>query len=244
MHQTVLKYKTVLFYAFTFAISWSAWFLMSRIYAGGQPGPLVYVFSTLGGLGPLAALALLDRLSRHAVSVRQVLFQVRIRNGEVVWFVAAVFALPSITILGSIGYVLVGAEPTFRLFKTGPDALGAAVVPAILAHFAASLVTSPLFEEPGWRGFALGELQGRFGREVGSLIVGVLWWLWHQPMNLTFGLHPSLYSAVWMVALSFLIDSLFNLSGRNLFAAMLAHQSSGTVIAFFHQGTDNLLRLG
>jgi len=44
-----------------------------------------------------------------------------------------------------------------------------------------------------------------------------------------------------MVALPFLIDSLFNLSGRNPFAAMLAHQSSGTVITFLYQGTDNLI---
>jgi membrane protease YdiL (CAAX protease family) len=68
------------------------------------------------------------------------------------------------------------------------------------------LLTSPLFEEPAWRGFALGSLQARLGREVGSLVVGLLWWLWHQPMNLTFGLEPTLYSAISMVALSLMGD--------------------------------------
>jgi membrane protease YdiL (CAAX protease family) len=217
---------------------------MSRLYTGGPPSPLVYVFSTLGGLGPLISLVILDRLSQQAISIRQILSQIRLRNAPLAWFIPAVFALPLITVCGATGYYLLGIEPALRLILPGPDTLGLAVLPVMLVHFAASLITSPLFEEPGWRGFALGNLQGRFGREIGSLLVGLLWWLWHQPMNLTFGLQPSLYSAISMVALSFMIDSLYNLSGKNLLTAMLAHQSSGTVIAFLYQGSDNLLQLG
>jgi membrane protease YdiL (CAAX protease family) len=111
-------------------------------------------------------------------------------------------------------------------------------------HFTASLVTSPLFEEPGWRGFALPRLQAKFGRIAGSLFVGMLWWVWHQPMNLTFGLNPTLYSALSMIALSFMIDSLFNLSGKNVFIAMLAHQSYGTVFTFLVQRNQSWLELG
>lgn len=243
MSQVVLKYKTVLFYVFAFVISWLAWFLMSRVYDGNQPSPLVYVFSTIGGLGPLIALVILDKLSKQGISVRQILSQIKIRKAKIAWFVPAIFALPLITVVGNIGYFLLGQEQVFRLIKAGPDTLGIGVVLVMLFHFAASLITSPLFEEPGWRGFALGRLQQKWGRELGSLAVGMLWWLWHQPMNLTFGIQPSLYSAVSMVALSFMIDSLYNLSEKNLFTAMLAHQSSGTVIAFLYQGTDNLLQL-
>jgi membrane protease YdiL (CAAX protease family) len=114
----------------------------------------------------------------------------------------------------------------------------------MLLHFIPSLITSPLFEEPGWRGFALVNLQQRYGRQIGSLLVGCLWWLWHQPMNLTFGLTPSIYSFAAMVALSFMIDSLFNLSGRNVFAAMLAHQSYGTANTFLYRSGQNLAYLG
>ena len=63
-------------------------------------------------------------------------------------------------------------------------------------------------------------------------------------MNLTFGIQPTLFAAVSMVALSFMINSLYNLSGRNLFTAMLAHQSSGTVLTFLYQGSNNWLQLG
>jgi hypothetical protein len=47
-----------------------------------------------------------------------------------------------------------------------------------------------------------------------------------------------------MVGLSFVIDSLFNLSGGNLLVAMLAHQSSGTVLAFLNPGPAIALQLG
>ncbi len=243
MSKIVLKYKTLLFYVITFGISWPSWFIMSRIYSGGNPGLLVYVFSTIGGLGPLIALAVLDKISNKEVSIGQVFSQIRIRNSRFIWFVLAIMSLPIITILGNLGYYLLGEEKYFQLIKTGPDMLGVFVVLVMVIHFMASLITSPIFEEPGWRGFALVNLQGRFGRELGSLFVGLLWWLWHQPMNLTFGIQPTLFSALSMVALSFMIDSLFNLSGKNLFTAILAHQSSGTVLTFLYQGANNWLQL-
>ncbi len=105
----------------------------------------------------------------------------------------------------------------------------------MVVHFVTGLVSSPLFEEPGWRGFALPRLQQRLGRELGSLAVGTLWWLWHQPSNLTFGIRPTLYGYLSMVAFSFLIDSLFNLSGGNLLTAMLAHRSASTVFDWLYE---------
>jgi hypothetical protein len=63
-------------------------------------------------------------------------------------------------------------------------------------------------------------------------------------MNLTLGLQPSVSSFLSMPGLSSVIDSLFNLPGRNLVVAMLAHLSSGTVQTFLHPGTAVGLRLG
>jgi len=215
---------------------------MSRVYHGGTPGLVVYVFSTIGGLGPLISLVILERL--HAgVTLKETLSQIKIRGAKKAWFIPAALALPVMTALGSLASFLMGREEQLRFIKSGPDTLGILVIPVMAVHFAASLVTSPLFEEPGWRGFALGDLQRKWGREIGSLVVGLLWWAWHQPMDLTFGQQPTLYSVVSMVALSFMIDSLFNLSGKNLFTAMLGHQSAGTVIAFLHQGDGNLVQL-
>jgi membrane protease YdiL (CAAX protease family) len=39
-----------------------------------------------------------------------------------------------------------------------------------------------LGEEPGWRGFALPRLQGRFAPVAATLVLGGLWALWHLPL--------------------------------------------------------------
>ncbi len=244
MNQFVSKHRLVFFYVFAFIISWTAWLLMSRVYTGGQPGMLTYLFSSVGGLGPLLSLLLLQKLTNQEVSVKDILSQIKIRQIKNPWALTAIFALPAITLLGNLGYYGLGQESQLRLIKTGPDELGFAVVLVMAVQFTAGLVTSPLFEEPGWRGFALGSFQKKLGKTLGSLVVGLLWWLWHQPMNLTFGLQPSIYAALTMVTISFLIDSLFNLSNQNLFTAMLAHQSYGTVNTFLYEGNQNWLILG
>jgi uncharacterized protein len=244
----VIKYKIVFFYLFAFLISWTFWLAMFFFYDGNAKTISADYFallipSTLGALGPLLSLGILERLTKKEIEVNQIIATAKIRHANKRWFIPAIFAFPIIVVLGNFLSFSFGWEGQLRLITTGPDILGIFVFPVMTIHFAASLITSPLFEEPGWRGFALRNLQSSYGREVGSLIVGTLWWLWHQPMNLTFGIQPTIYGFLSMVAFSFMIDSLFNLSGKNLFTAMLAHQSYGTIFIFIYIGRDNILTL-
>lgn len=254
MKQTVVRHKIALFYLLAFAISWPAWFLMSVVYRRGDPivlilqegdqiGLIALVFSAVGGLGPLISLSILEKLSKKEIDVEAIVSGIKIRDAGKRWLVPAIFAFPAVTVLGNLVYFWLGREGQLRFINAGPDSLRIWVLPVMVIHFTASLLTSPLFEEPGWRGFALVDLQKRFGREAGSMIVGVLWWIWHQPMNLTFGVQPTIYAFLSMIAFSFMIDSLFNLSGKNLFIAMLAHQSAGTVFIFLYEGQENIFAL-
>jgi uncharacterized protein len=44
-----------------------------------------------------------------------------------------------------------------------------------------------LGEEPGWRGFALPRLTERLGPNMGRLILGSAWPLWHLPLFVVAG---------------------------------------------------------
>lgn len=244
MRKFAANHQLVTFYGITFLISWTAWWFMSLVYDGAQTTIIVYVFSTIGGLGPLLSLAMLQRITHQEISLKEILSQIRFKDWKNLWIAAAIVTIPILSNLGNLIRYLTGGEGRLQIIKSRPDELGIFVVLVMMIHFAASLITSPLFEEPGWRGFALPRLQDKFGRTLGSLVVAVLWWLWHQPMNLTFGLEPTLHSALSMIVLSLIIDSLFNLSGGNLLAAMLAHQSYGTVFTFIYEGEPNWITLG
>ena len=45
-----------------------------------------------------------------------------------------------------------------------------------------TLLGGPLFEEPGWRGFALPRMEARFGPLRGSVLLALLWAGWHLPL--------------------------------------------------------------
>ena len=89
------------------------------------------------------------------------------------------------------------------------------------------LIGGPLGEEIGWRGYALPRLQARRSALSASLIIGVIWALWHLPLWLTGapGRTPSLYAAfvVSVIALSVILTWVYNSSGGSLLVVVLIH---------------------
>jgi membrane protease YdiL (CAAX protease family) len=238
-----MKHKLALFYVFAFAISWTLWYFMYLRYTEVGAMDLIVLALSIGGAGPIISLAILEKISKNEIVVDEILNTIRLKDTRIRWFLLTVFVYPLIIIAGNLMNYTFGPETQFQLIEEEVASLGILVIPIMIIQFCASLITSPFFEEPGWRGYALVNLQEKFGREGGSLVVGVLWWVWHQPMNLTFGILPTIYSFLFMVTYSFMIDSLFNLSDRNLLIAMFAHQSVGTAFIFIYAGNENLFTL-
>jgi membrane protease YdiL (CAAX protease family) len=230
-----------MYFALAIPLAWLFWIPMILINRGVWTPPVpipTLVWSTLGGLSPLVALGIVERVSGRQVQLRAILGQIRLREWRRPWtlagpfFVIGVHLIATLTVFGIEAARSTDPGP-LRVFQ--PEVyvrLGWGILPVILVHFLASLITSPLFEEPGWRGFAFGNLQHYLPRDVGSLIVGSYWWLWHQGMNLAFDLVPTLDGYLSMLLDSVSIDAFYTLSGGNVFAAMLAHQAMGTRFTF------------
>jgi membrane protease YdiL (CAAX protease family) len=62
-----------------------------------------------------------------------------------------------------------------------PDRLGGAVLSWLVA-FPVIAAAGGGQEEPGWRGFALDRFQARHSPLVATLLLGLIWGLWHLPL--------------------------------------------------------------
>jgi uncharacterized protein len=121
---------------------------------------------------------------------------------------ALIYAAAAIT--GTIG------EP----FRFAPWYL---VFPALVQ----SLLLGPMGEEFGWRGLALPLLQRRFAPFWASLVLGVVWALWHAPSFVMSGTPQSAWSFgpffIGLIAITVIMTPLFNASRGSLLVAILYH---------------------
>ena len=91
-----------------------------------------------------------------------------------------------------VGYVAALGIPIglWAVAAAIPTALGARPDTAFFGDFllfpitllTTAVVKGPLTEEPGWRGFALPRMLDRWAPLVASLILGVIWFVWHLPL--------------------------------------------------------------
>jgi len=100
---------------------------------------------------------------------------------------------------------------------------------AQLGSFLPLLILGPLSEEIGWRGYALERLRTRWNALTSSLIVGLVWALWHLPLFMMVGTSqhelgiPFIGFLVTFMASSILYTWLYNNTKQSLWSAILLH---------------------
>jgi CAAX protease family protein len=151
---------------------------------------------------------------------RYVLWRVKLR-----WYLFVLIVMPASEVLGAL--VVPGAAASYQPLTASM----ALAYPAALAS--TFVLGGPLGEEPGWRGFALPRLQRLCGPLIGSVVLGVLWALWHLPL---------FWSGVWtpptaanivmfivmITLLTIVMTWVFNNARGSLLITMLMHASFNT----------------
>lgn len=103
-----------------------------------------------------------------------------------------------------------------------------------------ALISGPLNEEFGWRGFSLDHLLRRFGYLKGSLILGFVWGIWHLPwyfysqnaQYITWHIHPvhGLFMVVSAITTALMCSAVYVLRSRSMIAAALVHLLSNFLV--------------
>jgi membrane protease YdiL (CAAX protease family) len=119
-----------------------------------------------------------------------------------------------------------------------------------LGPFALLWLVLAFGEEAGWRGFALPRLVEKHGFWLGSLILGLVWCIWHYPKLLGSPYLGSLSEALPLIGLfslqivlaNFIICWLYFRSRRSVITTTLFHASFNLVAtAYFAAATDLLI---
>ena len=87
----------------------------------------------------------------------------------------------------------------------------------------------PIFEEGGWRAFAIPRLQEKYSALVSGLVMGVIWSIWHLPSFFTKGSDhygmPFLWFLMTIVSISILMVWIMNHTNQSVLMTILFHGS-------------------
>ncbi len=239
----------VAFFAIAYTLAWTIWLVMA--WAAADTGRDTASFVALVEAGELNGIAtplpgwglyLLSRIADFSFSIAGIVMIVATAGSAglrllarrlTAWRVAprwyAVALLPVALYLAAA--IVVTASEGGRVLIDLP------VLRTILFSLSAGLFVSlflrgAMGEELGLRGFVLPRLQARTTPLRASLIIGVLWGLWHLPVLV--GRDPVSVIAFFLLALSlsFLFTRLFNRTSGSLVPALLLHATVNWEEAF------------
>jgi uncharacterized protein len=230
------RHPLISFFVMAYAFSWIAWspWVLSEEGVGLLPFELSGATSGLLSaaailLGPTLSAFIMTGVTEGRAGVRRLLHRIVLWRVGLRWYLFALIGIPLVMVLGTV----ILPEGLASLLGLGPGYvltyLGTYVLVVILG--------GPLFEEPGWRGFALPRLQPLHGPLLGTLILGLLWALWHLPEFLVPAWAESSGGSGFLdivkfvlIAISFAIVTtwVFNNTKGSVFMAILVHASIDT----------------
>lgn len=200
------------FFVLTFAWSWSCWLLapLVKTYSSFTSSALFF----LGGFGPTVAAVAVVAMRSGRTGLQAWLQCCLSWRGSSGWLVLAFLApLAVLTLAAGMHMALGGSVP--------PSPAASHIGLFVTNFFLVFLVGGPLGEELGWRGLALPVMQERLGWRSASLVLGVVWGMWHLPL---FFITESAQNNGSIAAFLVLIVS------TSVFYAWLYQQSSGSVL--------------
>jgi uncharacterized protein len=212
-----------MFFLIAYAISWTAWITLFARHLPPLvwPGRWLYLAAVLAPHGAALVSSAVDGgRAELGAFYRRITRRVPFR-----WAIVAI-CVPPIIYLMRDAVAVVFHLPHDSFFHRPPR-----TVTALLLGQLAVVIG----EEPGWRGFALPRLLGRFGPIVGTLILGVAWAFWHLPLFIISGTPQYgtgfLPFALELMAWSMVMTLVMMHARGSVVAAMLFH-ASGNLCAF------------
>lgn len=214
-------------------LAYTPWVLASY---GMFPSDLTFVLTVFGGLSPTFA-AVIVVWFEFGWEGFELLYSQFSRMGFSKWWILISVLVPlAVASYAVLMLWLCGNAYVFDLaFLSGFPVL-------LLVNFLMNM-----WEEIGWRGYALPKLQHRYNALVSSLVVGVFWALWHWPL---FAVKNSvmavnyvnfLWFFVFTLLHSFCYSWIYNSTDGSLLAASLYHAATNAANMMLFEGVSTVV---
>jgi uncharacterized protein len=202
----------------TFLISWISWWLLVLLTSTGivnHRQGIFYVPYLLGGFGPTIAAVIVKKQSgeKDYKAFKKQLFKVKI---NLLWYLWVIFVPLLVYVLPWL------IDSSVKGFTEG---LFNQPVYMLLAMLPVMVIGGGL-EELGWRGVLLPDLVKSTSKVMSTLIVGVIWTLWHIPLWFIKGVSQENFSFIGFafscIAISFLFTVIY-LRTESIFMCVILH---------------------
>jgi CAAX protease family protein len=225
------KNQLLLFFITTFAFSWFFWLIDVLDTLQVIILPFSYmVFFIIGAFGPLVgALVMSWRLGGWGEVKRLIRAGFNLRMPFIWWLL--IFLIPLV-----LSALCLWVNVTRNNFQFDNSLLvqPLMILPTFLAMF---FIGGSVQEEFGWRGFALPRMLKKWNPLVASLVLGIIWGLWHLPLFFIEGTGqyymPMGVFMVMTLAFTVLFTWFYLRTDRNLFSALLFHTTLNTFLSVF-----------
>jgi membrane protease YdiL (CAAX protease family) len=221
MKNTISQYTLIAYFVMALLFSWIA--VTPLILNPKLPIELFQIFGALAG--PSLAAWIVIAITSGGTGIREFLKRYIQWRAGIVWWLIVLFGV--LIALNVVASLILGLTIWTEFFNN----LGL-ILPTYLITLIVGVILGPLWEEPGWRGFALPHLQQRFGPIVGTIILGVMWAVWHIPGYIG-GWMTSAFIAlvVYCVGFSFVMTWVYNNTRGSILLMILFHSSSNAAIS-------------
>jgi len=205
-----------LYFVLAFLLSWWPWPLVA---VNPDSSPMV-------PFGPLLAAVIAAALTGGLRGLRRLVAQLGRWPSSPRWYLIALLVPVLITGLAAGLTVALGGSPTGWPSRPGAG--------AVIATFVSTVVLVGLFEEVGWRGYALPRLQHKMTGLHAALLLGVIWALWHLPLLMSdpSRQRPVIPFVILAVAQSEVLSWLYNSTRASLPLVIITHATIDTVARF------------
>jgi membrane protease YdiL (CAAX protease family) len=221
MKNWIKKNIFLVYVIFAFAISWAGWLVL--IITDTAPG-FFNPLKLLAAFGPSLAGLLVIFIDSGGPGLQLLWKQLTHFRVHWKWYAISLITPPLLMLLSLWIHTLLGGS---GLAYNDP-----AEIYRVIPVFLLVLFFSVLGEEIGWRGFALPWLQKRYNALTSSLILGVIWAIWHLPLFWLPGdFHqqlPLLWFLLQTMSITILYTWIYNATQGSLWMILLLHAASNT----------------